>query len=91
MTDFESEILKSLTERGMLETRFNKETNEQELCITDFGIEMYKVLEFFVKVENCECGHPMSIHRTQWENDRARVYSFSCRNVSCECQVVRKE
>jgi len=76
----------------MLETRFNKEKNQQELSISDFGEDVYKILQFFMERKNCEkCEHPMSIHKTQSENDRSRVYSFSCRNVFCECTVVRKD
>ena len=44
MSDFEADVLKALTERGMLETRFNKEKNQQELCISDFGEDVYKIL-----------------------------------------------
>lgn len=39
----------------------------------------------------CDCGHPMSIHRTKSQYDKANVYSFACRNAFCLCMVVRKE
>lgn len=45
-------IYARMTEQGLLQTRVNKKTKEQELAITDFGQEFYEVLGIFANKEN---------------------------------------
>lgn len=41
-------IFRKMTSDNLLQTKFNPKTKQQELKITNFGMEFYKVLDIFV-------------------------------------------
>lgn len=45
------DLLKGLVDKGILSTRVNRDTKEQEFLITDFGKMLYEILKGYVDNE----------------------------------------